>query len=324
MVAQKIVQSYDLRPTIVLQAQKRTSRLDQVQGRIEDEEEMGEVPVSEDLIKRLMIKAHAGEVPGPTGSGSWCQDSAGIEEHSRPKEGPEEEPEEPPRMTDNGTSSWIADVHIGKRSVSALQWEQVRVQLKLAHEDGFTAQRQLAQNFTAALVAQPFKWLGTGVNILDILISGKHAKAIYDPGCVGVTISKLFVWRNKLVTDKTVTVRIDNSSSLETWAQEQDSNPDPRFPWATSPMDQRAVCLHFPEVKPLQADIKNFVPNSKTSQTKEISAPNEGLIKVPNEGNKISTISFMSMKSTLVANQEQSPEGGTAPSQPHNHNSRAR
>ncbi|KAJ9063686.1 hypothetical protein DSO57_1038357 [Entomophthora muscae] len=32
-------------------------------------------------------------------------------------------------------------------------------------------------------------------------------------------------------------VRIVNSSSLETWAQEQESNPDPGFLWATGPVD---------------------------------------------------------------------------------------
>ncbi|KAJ9067357.1 M-phase phosphoprotein 8 [Entomophthora muscae] len=32
-------------------------------------------------------------------------------------------------------------------------------------------------------------------------------------------------------------VRIVNSSSLETWAQEQESNPNPRSPWAAGPMD---------------------------------------------------------------------------------------
>ncbi|KAJ9065963.1 hypothetical protein DSO57_1014370 [Entomophthora muscae] len=42
-----------------------------------------------------------------------------------------------------------------------------------------------------------------------------------------------------------------------------------------------------------------------------IIAPNEGVFKAPNRGNKILTISFMRLKSTLVANQELSLEEGT-------------
>ncbi|KAJ9083427.1 hypothetical protein DSO57_1034821 [Entomophthora muscae] len=76
---------------------------------------------------------------------------------------------------------------------------------------------------------------------------------------------------------------------------------------------KRAACSHFPEVKPPQADAKNVGPNGEASQIKEISVPNRGLIKAPNGGNRISTISFMSWKSTLVTNQESSPEGGTDP-----------
>ncbi|KAJ9068707.1 hypothetical protein DSO57_1025942 [Entomophthora muscae] len=45
-----------------------------------NEVEAGEVPVSEDLTKRLMTKARAGEVPGPLGSGSWCQHVIGVGE----------------------------------------------------------------------------------------------------------------------------------------------------------------------------------------------------------------------------------------------------
>ncbi|KAJ9066630.1 hypothetical protein DSO57_1007704 [Entomophthora muscae] len=106
-------------------------------------------------------------------------------------------------------------------------------------------------------------------------------------------------------------VRIDNSFFLETWAQDWDSNPDPESPRATSSMDQGAACPQFPEIEPLQAEAKNDDQNVKASQTKEISAPNGGVIKAPNGGNKTSTISFMSLKSTLLANQEQSSEGGT-------------
>ncbi|KAJ9049408.1 hypothetical protein DSO57_1024952 [Entomophthora muscae] len=108
-------------------------------------------------------------------------------------------------------------------------------------------------------------------------------------------------------------VRIDNSFTLETWAQGWDLNPKPRPPWAASPMDQGAAFPNFPDVKPLQAESKIDGQNGKASQTKEISMPNGGVIKTPNGGNETSTISFMSLKSTLVTNQEKSPEGTTGP-----------
>ncbi|KAJ9084528.1 hypothetical protein DSO57_1023516 [Entomophthora muscae] len=73
----------------------------------------------------------------------------------------------------------------------------------------------------------------------------------------------------------------------------------------------RAACPQLPEVKPLQAEAKIDGQNGKASQTKEINTPNGGVIKAPNEGNKTSTISFMSLKSTPVANQEPFLEGGT-------------
>ncbi|KAJ9058912.1 hypothetical protein DSO57_1007318, partial [Entomophthora muscae] len=78
-------------------------------------------------------------------------------------------------------------------------------------------------------------------------------------------------------------VRIDNSFTLETWAQEQDSNPDPESLQAAGPGDQGTACPHFPGVKPLQAETKNDGPNGEASQTKGIITSNEGLIKASNE-----------------------------------------
>ncbi|KAJ9069222.1 hypothetical protein DSO57_1020806, partial [Entomophthora muscae] len=91
------------------------------------------------------------------------------------------------------------------------------------------------------------------------------------------------------------TVRIDNSSSLETQAQEQKSKPDPRSPWAARPVDQRITILRFSGIEPLQAEAENVGPCSETGQTKEIIAPNGKPITAPNR----------------VANQEQSPGRGT-------------
>lgn len=140
----------------------------------------------------------------------------GGEEVSMPRMGPQTEPEEPPRLNESSTSSWVADVRIGKRGDGTLQWEPVRLQLEVAQEDGFAARRQLAQHFTAALVAQPFKWSGTGVVVLDIMLNEGKAKAIYDPGCVGVAISRWFAWRNKMSIDETVTMTILGSEGAST------------------------------------------------------------------------------------------------------------
>ncbi|KAJ9082225.1 hypothetical protein DSO57_1006334 [Entomophthora muscae] len=91
----------------------------------------------------------------------------------------------------------------------------------------------------------------------------------------------------------------------------EDLNPDPEFLRAASPKYQGAAYPHCPGVKPLQAEAKNDGPNDEASQPKIIIAPNKGIIKVPNRGNKIPTISLMSLKITPAANQESPPGEGT-------------
>ncbi|KAJ9089573.1 hypothetical protein DSO57_1011628 [Entomophthora muscae] len=108
-------------------------------------------------------------------------------------------------------------------------------------------------------------------------------------------------------------VRIENSSFLETWAQEQELNPDPGLLWAARPVDCRTACLHFSRIEPPQAEIKCIDTCSKKRQTKEIIAPNGGLITAPNGGNDLATISFINSKSTPAINQEPTQERGTGP-----------
>ncbi|KAJ9087931.1 hypothetical protein DSO57_1028179 [Entomophthora muscae] len=108
-------------------------------------------------------------------------------------------------------------------------------------------------------------------------------------------------------------VRIENSSSLETQAQEQDSNPNPGSPRAAVPMDCGAAHPHFSGIELLRADAKNDDPCSKTGPVKEIIAPSGIPIKVPNGGTKLTTIIFMSLKSTPATNQEPTQERGTGP-----------
>ncbi|KAJ9074114.1 hypothetical protein DSO57_1009441 [Entomophthora muscae] len=105
-------------------------------------------------------------------------------------------------------------------------------------------------------------------------------------------------------------VRIDNSSFLETWAQEQELNPSPGSPRAARPVDRRTALPRFSGISPLQADTKNVGPCNEKGQTKEIISLNGRLITAPNGGTEAATISFMNLKSTLVANQELSQERG--------------
>ncbi|KAJ9055753.1 hypothetical protein DSO57_1000612 [Entomophthora muscae] len=45
-------------------------------------------------------------------------------------------------------------------------------------------------------------------------------------------------------------IRIDNSSSLETQAWEQELNPEPGFLWAARPVDRRTAHPRFPGIEP--------------------------------------------------------------------------
>ncbi|KAJ9072241.1 hypothetical protein DSO57_1029617 [Entomophthora muscae] len=67
-------------------------------------------------------------------------------------------------------------------------------------------------------------------------------------------------------------VRIANSSSLETWAREQGSNPKPGFLWAAGPVDCRTARPRFSGIEPPQADTKRIDPYGKKRQNKEIIA----------------------------------------------------
>ncbi|KAJ9053682.1 hypothetical protein DSO57_1021861 [Entomophthora muscae] len=106
-------------------------------------------------------------------------------------------------------------------------------------------------------------------------------------------------------------VRIDNFLPLETQPQGRDSNPDPDFPQTASPENQWAGCLRFLGIKPPQAEIKHDTLDDSVSQTLKTEAQNKRSIKLPNGGKEIPTISFMSLKSSLVFNQEPSLEETT-------------
>ncbi|KAJ9083932.1 hypothetical protein DSO57_1029492 [Entomophthora muscae] len=104
---------------------------------------------------------------------------------------------------------------------------------------------------------------------------------------------------------------IDNSSSLETQAWEQGSNPKPGFLWAAGPVDCGTAHPRFSGIKPPQVDTKNVGPCSEKNQTKEVIAPNGRLITAPNGGTDLATISFMNLNSTPTTNQEPTQGRGT-------------
>ncbi|KAJ9053175.1 hypothetical protein DSO57_1026846 [Entomophthora muscae] len=113
-----------------------------------------------------------------------------------------------------------------------------------------------------------------------------------------------------LSPEKCRRVRIDNSYSLETRAQEQESNPDPGPP---GPVDHMTAHPRLSGIEPPQADTKNVGPCSETRQTKGIIAPNGRLITAPNGGTDLATISFMNLKSIPATNQEPTQERVTGP-----------
>ncbi|KAJ9068876.1 hypothetical protein DSO57_1024313 [Entomophthora muscae] len=108
-----------------------------------------------------------------------------------------------------------------------------------------------------------------------------------------------------------VYVKIDNSSPLETQAQEQDSNPGPGSLRAAGPMDCWAARLCFLGIKPLQAEAPVSSQSQNTSTSPTIVVPKEEPLKLPNEGRDGTYVNFMSLKSSQATNQEPTQERGT-------------
>ena len=96
------------------------------------------------------------------------------------------------------------------------QWEPFHIQISMANDKKIVVRRQVAQMMTASLFVQPFKWSSMGVITLTVRINGYPAKAIYDPGSVGLALSKWFVERNQLKPDETVTMTILGSEGAST------------------------------------------------------------------------------------------------------------
>ncbi|KAJ9072781.1 hypothetical protein DSO57_1023604 [Entomophthora muscae] len=90
-------------------------------------------------------------------------------------------------------------------------------------------------------------------------------------------------------------VKIDNSSPLETQAQERDLNPDPGLP--------RAAHLRFSGIEPLQAEAPAKPQSQNTSTSSTMVAPKEEPLKLPNGGRDSAYVNFMSLKFSQVTNQ---------------------
>ncbi|KAJ9074967.1 hypothetical protein DSO57_1000910 [Entomophthora muscae] len=77
----------------------------------------------------------------------------------------------------------------------------------------------------------------------------KSGKAISSKPNLGGTAAQFGSLPNGEWTDR-LSVRIDNSSSLENWAWEQESNPKPGFLWAARPVDCRTAHPRFSRIEP--------------------------------------------------------------------------
>ncbi|KAJ9081448.1 hypothetical protein DSO57_1014532 [Entomophthora muscae] len=105
--------------------------------------------------------------------------------------------------------------------------------------------------------------------------------------------------------------KINNSFPLETRAQDWDSNPDPEFLQATSPMDQGNTHPRFLGTESLQAEAPAKSQSKNTSTGLTMVMPEEELLKLPNEGRESSSVNFMNLKSSCVTNKIQLPKENT-------------
>lgn len=124
----------------------------------------------------------------------------------------------PPLFDQDVSKFWVVDMRIGAREDGSLNWEPIRIQVEVAQENEAALRKEVASSFPAALVAQPFKWLSQGVILLSVLINGRKARPIYDPGCVGVALSKMFSNHSKIIPTESVTMKIfgyEGASTLE-------------------------------------------------------------------------------------------------------------
>ena len=86
----------------------------------------------------------------------------------------------------------------------------------MANNKQIVIRRQIAQMMSVALFVQPFKWSSIGVITLMVKINGCPAKAIYNPGCVGLALLKWFVEKNDLKPNEAKTRTILDSDGAST------------------------------------------------------------------------------------------------------------
>ena len=61
--------------------------------------------------------------------------------------------------------------------------------------------KQVAEVYPALLVAKAFQWSGDGIILTDVKVNGKPARAVYNPGCVGIAVSRQFVKKHGMKAD---------------------------------------------------------------------------------------------------------------------------
>ena len=116
----------------------------------------------------------------------------------------------------NETKESLLDIRIGHKQDGMFHWEPFHIQISMVDDKKIVVRIQVAQMMTASLFVQPFKWFSIGVITLTVWINGYPARAIYDPGCVGLALSKWFVDRNQLKPDEAVTMTILGSEGAST------------------------------------------------------------------------------------------------------------
>ncbi|KAJ9066872.1 hypothetical protein DSO57_1005253 [Entomophthora muscae] len=85
-------------------------------------------------------------------------------------------------------------------------------------------------------------------------------------------------------------------------------NPGPSYLQVTRPKDQEAIHLYFFSIESPQAEAVNTSQDEDTSKNLEITLPIVRQNKLPNGDKVIPTISLMSLKPILVANQDSPPK----------------
>ena len=165
---------------------------------------------------------------------------------SQPVEPPVQEidasrPTLPEGSPDASPDEWILDVRLGMKEDGEIPGQPVQVQLSVDWLKEVEWRKKVAQSMPALLIAKPFVWALQGVILLDILLNGISAKAVYDPGCAGVAVSKNFVRKHGMDPSRLVTLTLSSADGVTTI--EQDVFDEVEIKWKNTKVKTSAVVL---------------------------------------------------------------------------------